>query len=464
MVKYTKFLSLCLIATVLIGCSSNLSKFGLGSSTSNRPLTAEQYVQMARKTVPPQSTVHYLRAAELYIQAGTINEAKQALKMAQDDHSLNPELKQALLEARLSLLKRDNDHAIALVTTVLAKLDVQLGAERSQNVGGQYKIALLLPSKGQYAQAGKTIRDGFLAAYYKSKTNQSSDPIVQVYDTSDAGKINEAYQRAIADNSNVIVGPLTKQDVDTVANIPSTIPILALNTLADGKAVPRHLHQFGLLPEDEIAAVASLARRQGHRRALVIVPEGDWGKRMMTAFNQFWQTAGGSIADTLMLHTNREISSQIQAAITVKGKVSRQDIDMIFLAASPELARQIKPLLTYHGAERLPVYASASVYSGSVSPAQDQDLNGIQFCDMPSVLATEQQQDQLWAKNAASGPRYFALGMDAYYLALQLGANQPLYHPTGATGKLYFNQRQQRVQRTLVCSRFNEGVPVAIAD
>src|SRR5205823_5983563 len=64
----------------------------------------------------------------------------------------------------------------------------------------------------------------------------------------------------------------------------------------------------------------------------------------------------------------------------------RQDADMIFMIAPPEYARQIKPLLNYYYAGNLPIYATSHVYQGIPNAALDNDLNGIQFCDMPWTI------------------------------------------------------------------------------
>ncbi len=141
---------------------------------------------------------------------------------------------------------------------------------------------------------------------------------------------------------------------------------------------------------------------------------------------------------------------------------------MIFIAASHELALQIKPLLNLYNAETLPVYATSSVYSGTPSPHKDQDLNGIYFCDMPLVLqqSSEMQEahrvlQELCADSVSTSPRFFALGMDAYQLATQLGNPERFSarNTSGFTGQLQINN-YQRIQRGLVCARFEQGVPV----
>ncbi|WP_404854442.1 penicillin-binding protein activator, partial [Escherichia coli] len=46
------------------------------------------------------------------------------------------------------------------------------------------------------------------------------------------------------------------------------------------------MFQFGLAAEDEARAVASRAWGDGMRRAVALVPRGEWGDRVLAAFSQ----------------------------------------------------------------------------------------------------------------------------------------------------------------------------------
>ena len=100
---------------------------------------------------------------------------------------------------------------------------------------------------------------------------------------------------------------------------------------------------------------------------------------------------------------------------------------MVFIATNAALARQVKPLLNFYYASNVAAYASSSIYSGKAQPALDQDLNGIQFCDMPWLLdnSTEARNTyksvaSLWAQDFDQYARLYALGLDAYKIALQM--------------------------------------------
>jgi len=167
--------------------------------------------------------------------------------------------------------------------------------------------------------------------------------------------------------------------------------------------------------------------------------------------------------------SNQDLEGTLSTLLQANDQKRRQDVDMIFVAASPDAARQIKPLLNFHHAANLPVYATASVYTGTPMPSQDQDLNGIVFCDMPWILQLSNQiqdarttMEKLWPNSANQSPRFFALGMDAYTLATQLSKARWLASSdvAGYTGDLHIN-KYQRIQRGLVCAKFKQGIPAA---
>jgi len=337
----------------------------------------------------------------------------------------------------------------------------------SKHGAGNPHIALLLPTKGPHAKAAKIVRDGFLAAYYQTKQNQPSGTEVKMYDTS-SQSIEAAYQKALSEQASLIVGPLTKPEVQAIAKLQLEVPVLALNTISEDNTFPRNLYQFGLMPEDEVIAAAEHALRQGHRRALILAPHSEWGLRLADTFKHFWASHHATVVDIKFFKTPSELESKIRDLLQVQGTTRRTDADMIFIAPSHELALQVKPLLNFYYAETLPVYATSAIYSGTPSPHQDQDLNGIHFCDMPWVLAQSSEMREahsalqaLWPNSVKSSPRFFALGMDAYQLAIQLGHPErfsPRSIP-GFTGELQINN-YQRIQRGLVCARFEQGVPV----
>ncbi len=344
------------------------------------------------------------------------------------------------------------------------------------------KIALLLPQEGQLATVARTLRDGFLAAHYQAQQAGQNPPEVQLYDSSRLSSLDDFYRQAQADGVQLVVGPLEKPLVKQLSEQPQLpLTTLALNYSDSNGEGPAQLFQFGLAAEDEAREVARRAWADGMRSAVALVPRGNWGNRVLAAFQQSWQKAGGSliaaehvdqpvelaqqIADLLQLHQSETRAKRLQNTLGTQLTslpARRQDIDFIFLAATPQQAQQIKPTLAFQYAGDLPVYATSHLYTGSNNPSQFQDLEGIRFCETPWLLDANdnlrQQVNQQWPQATGSLGRLYAMGVDAFRLAPRLSQLKALPDTRieGLSGSLSLNQAQ-RIERHLPWAEFRNG-------
>ncbi|WP_144939285.1 penicillin-binding protein activator [Pseudomonas alabamensis] len=345
-------------------------------------------------------------------------------------------------------------------------------------------IALLLPQEGPLANVAKALRDGFMAAHFQATQAGQPAPKIQVFDSSRITSLDDFYREAQAAGIQLVVGPLEKPLVKKLADYPQLpITTLALNYADAGQKTPAQLFQFGLAAEDEAREVSRRAHADGRVRAVALVPSGEWGDRVLKAFRQDWEARGGTllaadhiaqpvalaqqIADLLQLRQSEGRAKSLQSA--VGGEVAaqparRQDIDFLFLAATPQQAQQIKPTLNFQYAGNLPVYATSNLYSASGDVNQYNDLNGVVFCETPWLLDTSngnalrQQVVQQWPQAAGSLGRLYAMGADAYALAPRLGQLKALpdNRIDGLSGSLSLNQNQ-RVERQLPWAQFTGG-------
>ncbi|NOR39988.1 MAG: hypothetical protein GQ537_02105, partial [Gammaproteobacteria bacterium] len=174
-------------------------------------------------------------------------------------------------------------------------IDQLLGTMR---VAGQppAHLALLLPLKGSFSDAANAIRDGLFAAYYDSP-DATMHPQLRLYDSGDSAETAlAAYQQAVSEGAQFVIGPLRKEAVQAFAMQEALpVPVLALNHVQGEPPSSSELYQFGLPPEDEAREVARMAWRDGHHRSIAMIPANDWGERVYEAFATEWQTLGGEI-------------------------------------------------------------------------------------------------------------------------------------------------------------------------
>jgi hypothetical protein len=352
-------------------------------------------------------------------------------------------------------------------------------------------VALLLPLNGKLADAASAVRDGVLAAYYDTPAT-GVQPLLRIYDSGDSPETALAsYRQAVAEGAEFVIGPLRKEAVEVVLDQPVLpVPMLALNTIEAVLPDTAGRFQFGLAPEDEAREAARRAWREGYTRCIALLPDTDWGERVYAAFAGEWQSLGGVILETQRYDsTKADHSKVISAALNLDNSIARhrqlsghlgrqldfeprrrQDLDFVFLVASPGQARLIRPQLSFFRATSVPVYATSQVYGGTPNAAADADMNGITFCDMPWVLDSgnnwkhlQQAVSEYWGPNATRYARLYALGIDAWRIVPYLGelGGSMFGAYRGVSGNLSLDNRGV-INRSLRCARFENGVPVLL--
>ncbi len=350
------------------------------------------------------------------------------------------------------------------------------------------QVALLLPLSGRSAAAGKAIQNGFLGAYFATASALDDRQAVRIYDVNSEGGASAAYQNAVADGAEFVVGPLLKKNVTELANdILVPVPVLTLNYLPDNTLAPPGLYQFALAPEDEAASAAIRAVGDGYTRAVALVPNNDWGRRVLRSFATEFEGLGGTLLD----HRNytpdkQDFSNEIENLMGLSGSVQRyqrlranigtglqfdprrrQDAEFIFLAAAAGPGRLLKSQLKFHYSGDLPAYSTSSV--NSLDGRSNSDLNGIMFADTPWLVDPQpwirylpQTYDQYWPEERRLG-RLHAMGFDAYNLIASLFAYRggEMADLDGATGELFLDQYGQ-VHRRLAWAQFQRGEAIAL--
>ena len=354
--------------------------------------------------------------------------------------------------------------------------------EKAANaVPGQ--LALLLPLSGKYARAGKTIRDGFLSAYYDILESEGSTSPLYIYDTNSTD-ITSLYQQAVAGGAEIIIGPLRKENLATLAALPElNTPLIGLNYLTESAqtAAPAHdkLLQFGLSVDDEARQIAQRAWLEGHRSALLITPDTKWAATARLAFRKYWTELGGRlitaepyslkqtdfsaiIRPALLLDQSKQRRNKLRRTLGKSIEMTeqrRQDIDMVFIIAYPDQGRQIKPTLDFYYAADLPTYATSHIYTGSENPGRNRDLEGIRFSAMPwTIPGTVSDRLKPTATLRSTYRNLFALGVDAYQLH-QWADMMRLYPQTpffGHTGTLSLGDHD-RIQHSYPWAEFHRG-------
>ena len=341
-------------------------------------------------------------------------------------------------------------------------------------------VGVILPLSGPLADAGEVIRNGLLTGYYSALSQDRSVPELRFYDNGD-GRVIKHYNQALQDNADLVLGPLSKKQVQQLARVDQ-LPVTTLTlNYSDQDQPPQNLYQFGLAPEDEARQVVNQAYEEGARLAGVLYPDSDWGKRMARTYIEAFEENGGLITTQKAFGDNETkavgqllgIGRSHQRARRLNRLTSqhlqfkprrRQDLDVLFLAASDRQARQVKPALNFHYARNLPVFATSHIYGGSPDPKRDRDIDNIRFVDLPWLLDRDSDLHELanetWPEGHGSRERLFALGVDAWRLQarLKMLESVPDSQLPGVTGRLHVGE-QRHIVRRLDWAFFKQGQP-----
>ncbi len=350
------------------------------------------------------------------------------------------------------------------------------------------QIAVLLPFSGSNtATVSAAIRDGMVAAYEQSRSRQLV-PRLRFYDVGDNPAFaRTAYENAISDGANAIIGPLRKQAVSAIVTqrkIP--VPTLTLNTVdtQTARGETSNVIQFGLSPEDEARAAASRAIALSLTNAVVLQSDDSRGDREARAFQDTMFQYGGDVVHVAVLEKDKyDYSEEIKDALKITASDQRfralssvlgerlffepsirNDVDVVFLAITSEQARSVRPQLDFFHASGVTRIGTSRVASTEDDQKNNRDLNSIYYPEAPWILRKSLQNDPLRQEILANFDnadgiyaKLYALGADAYRIIVNLDAISEGKRLEGYTGDLEL-ARDGRITRHLDWAQYQEGI------
>ena len=297
------------------------------------------------------------------------------------------------------------------------------------------RLAVLLPMSGSLAPAGQSVRDGFLAAYYAETRER---PVLKFYDSAgSAAGAQAALSKAIADDNQMIVGPLMREEVNAVLGGAGALPTISLNR--GNKAPPKGSASFALLPEDEGEFAAERIADRGLKHVLVIAARSDSSQRAVAAFRARLRERGGDVVGEVPVSGEiPDLSAQLSGFMA-----ATTPPQAIFLALEAGPASTIAVQLKASSLAALPKVATAQILNGA-NAKSEAELEGIEYPDLPWLLGQSGGLPEAAGLSKSlpgargGGQRLFAFGADAWRLAAYFERlyNDPGFVIGGATGEL----------------------------
>lgn len=437
----------------------------------------------------------WLEAAPLALRASTLPaSANRGLTAAwQRRHPSHPALaallatsataiEAAAREREVAARERDAAGRIDGPVTITPDSSTPMRASLSTREDSSAHVAALLPLSGPQAAAGEEVRDGLVAAYLLHP--DTTDLPLRFYDTA-TQPVGALVDEAIGRGARFLIGPLLREDVATAMTVPNvqrnTIPMLALNT-PPVETTRQSATTFALAPEDEARALAALALAENRRRAIALVPSGDWGRRVLEAFRATFEAGGGRLLVATTL-ADTDFSGAIETALRIDASRARHrrlqsvlgeplafqprrrgDVDLLFIPGTTSHVRALRQQLKFDGAGDLPSFTTSSAWDGRSTI----DLENLVFVDMPWMLASDEGDAQHAAARLRSATRaadltiptpgrLYAFGHDAWLVQDALRDDAVERVIEGASGTLRI-EADGHVSRSLQSLELHEGV------
>jgi ABC-type branched-subunit amino acid transport system substrate-binding protein len=252
---------------------------------------------------------------------------------------------------------------------------------------GAVKVALILPlsaggNAGAVAQSMKNAAEMALAEF-----NAPDIQLLVKDDAGSAGGAQQAAQQALAENAEIIVGPLFAHSVGAVGAVarPRGIPVIAFST--DASVAARGVYLLSFLPESDVDRIVDHAVGSGKRSFAAMMSEGAYGTVVEAEFKQAVARKGARI---VALERYTPDPARMQAAAQRVAQAAR-GADAVFIPEGPEVVPSV-----------------ARALSGAGLDLRRVQLLGTGLWDDPRIFADASLQGGWYAAPDGAGFRSFA--------------------------------------------------------
>jgi uncharacterized protein len=314
-------------------------------------------------------------------------------------------------------------------------------------------IALILPlASATFASVADAVRQGFVAAAGFEGKNA---PPYRIYVADDeADSLSNNFRSALNNGAEMVVAGLTRDGATLLSRLTLQagkrgLSILALN--APDMSAPDNYYSMSLSLENEARQAAQFAASEGARSVAIIYSSSGLGVRIQDGFEKEWIHLGGAVLARI------PFSGDPGEAPGIHAKLANLAVDIVFIAAEPEIARFARPYVPVG----MPVYATSFSFDMRADAVTNIDLDGMRFLDMPWFVQPDHPAVMVYPRPAGGASveqeRLYALGVDAWRLAsLLIKPDQRNPSIDGVTGRLTLDANHQFL-RALTAVEFRDG-------
>jgi outer membrane PBP1 activator LpoA protein len=337
------------------------------------------------------------------------------------------------------------------------------------------RMTLLLPLRSEaLGLAAEVVRSGFMAAHEREKDEKLT---IAVLETGDAPQDILSGYTAALQNSDIIIGPLSRGGVAALAQSGAVSkPTIALTPAeSNGETetvLPQKMLMMGLSIEEQARQVADWARSEtGPGRAFVLSTGIAWQQRAARAFGAQWKARGREFEVIELIGAGGFFDAR--GLSQLKKRIQAERPVMLFVALDAAQARQVREVV----GNEAPIYGTAQLNPYAMRDWQTAErmtqMNGVRLIDMPWQLQPDHTAVMVYPrlvipadqKRSPDLERLFALGIDAYRVAREIALGRPAFELDGVTGRLKvgFGLGPSRFQRIEPTAVYKDGMVVPLA-
>ena len=280
----------------------------------------------------------------------------------------------------------------------------------------QAEVLVILPESGPMARVASSIKLGFQSAY---EASDEKEPIKFV--NSEQNSMAQLLKKHITKKTKMIIGPLSRNDVDALIKAKPKMRVLALN---EGSTQVTNISQFSLAKKHDASALKNLLEKDQMKEIYAI----------------------------------RQAGAENEHELFLMALMTQISIPLHVLEECPQKIKKYQALLLLGGNEwmnsqsKLP---KKQIYA--LSNAIEQDLpipQGLKFCDTPALYSsgwTDMYAAYERNPSTMSYQRLMAFGGDAWTITQMYLHNPKLQEASfeGRTGLIHI--QENIIQRTPHC-------------
>ena len=285
------------------------------------------------------------------------------------------------------------------------------------------EILVILPETGPMSRAGLSIKQGILNASHASKNE-----IPLKFVNSDQLTIKTILKKEVNKQTKMIIGPLSRPDVETLISSKPKIPVSALNEVYQ---TDKNVWQFSLSKNDDALALLDFIQNDKVTKLYIVREKGT-------------ETESINFLNALFANFMGEVDPVDEMPKAI-GKN-----EGVLLLGSNNWLSSIDRLQDKH------------IYTQAIALDEKKTLpKGMKFCDVPAIYEKEWKEVVKANKELPSSfafQRLYAFGGDAWYIAEKFVLDPQIKALSfnGRTGKIKIDgNRVERIPQCFERSKAN---------